>query len=183
MKITTNDINKMFAYLLTMGCKAPLAWATIDSKTIAPLWLEILGDLEIEELEHATREYLRSKDAVWFPSAGQLLALIPSRALAAIDDSDQVWGATISNVARLGRYQKPEQFHEDPEENYKIAAGVSACGGWQALCNMEQSEAMAHRASFRAAYRAAKLRAKITNGRPALANSPELKALINKVKK
>jgi len=180
MKITLNDVNKMMAYLLTMGCKAPTAWAHIDKESIAPLWLDVLGDITAEDLQHATREYLRGPDATWFPSPGGILALIPSEAMASIDTSDETWGETVENVARLGRYQKPEVFHEDPEENYKIAAGISACGGWKALCNMEQSEVMAQRASFRAAYKSAKLKAKLVRQQPSLANSSPLKALVDR---
>ena len=179
--ITLSDVNKMMAYLLTMGCKAPAGWAHVDKASIAPLWLDVLGDITPEDLQHATREYLRGPDATWFPSPGGLLALIPSEAMASIDTSDETWGDTVANVARLGSYQQPSVFHEDPEENYKIAAGISACGGWKALCAMEQSQVMAQRASFRAAYKSAKLRAKLVKHQPSLANSSPLKALVDRI--
>lgn len=52
----------------------------------------------------------------------------------------------------------------DSARNEALLAGVRACGGWKALGSAEEHDLVAHRASFRATYRAHRQRAQLTEG-------------------
>lgn len=52
----------------------------------------------------------------------------------------------------------------DPQRNEALLLGIRAMGGWRTLALSEDHDLVAHRASFRATYRAHRQRAQITEG-------------------
>mgnify|MGYP003628197062 CR=1 FL=1 len=166
--LSKQAVRTMFATLLMAGCRPPETWATMDREAAVTLWHTLLSDLTDDILTQAVIGYMRSPDAKWWPTAGALLALTPEKQLEQIDDSDEAWSATIGMIRRYGRGRRPPKYHNDGSKHARIKAGIGACGGWVALCNAQESTIIAHRASFRAAYRSCKVRAVINKEQRAI---------------
>ena len=176
-------IRTMFATLLMAGCRPPETWATLDREHAVSLWQTLLGDTNSDQLTKAVLAYLRTPEAKWWPTAGALLTLLPERQLEDIDDSDEAWSQTLRMIRRYGRVNKPEQYHDNPVKHARIKAGIGACGGWSALCLANTDSLMTHRASFRAAYRSAKLRYTKTQEIKAIENIFPMHKLIGEIGK
>lgn len=122
-------------------------------------WAVILHDIEDAQLDDAVTAWLRSPNPFW-PTPGQLLALVPERRLAAIDDSDAAWGEALRIVQGWGahRLYDPETWEQarpkDAAKAEALLAGVQALGGWKELGRSTAEEHVSMRAAFRSAYRA-----------------------------
>ena len=131
----------------------------------------ILADVEPADLQAAVLAHLRQPEP-WWPRAGQLLALVPARREAAVDEADEAWGKVLT-IARVGGRDAglPSNRHRwslnsapwgDPERVTAMWAGIDAAGGWDVICRTEDETTMAaHRAAFRSAYRSSRQRGAI----------------------
>ncbi len=66
--------------------------------------------------------------------------------------------------ARRARALSSRLPRRDEARTEALLAGVRACGGWRALGSCEEEAIVAHRASFRAAYRGKRARRALTEG-------------------
>lgn len=146
-----------FAGLLSERKGAPKLGLVSDRKKLARLWLSMTADVTDEDLQCAIASYLRDpKVCQWYPQPGTLLAHLPGRRDAQIDNADELWGVVLSAVRHAGSYWKPEWKGPDAEA---IQAGVDALGGWQHLCQNLKVDDVANRAAFRSVVRSVKQRA------------------------
>lgn len=137
------------------------------------LWAGLLADVSEDDLVAAVGAYLRSPDARFMPTPGQLLDLVPGRRT--FDDADATWGQLLAHASRHGRanppFPAPELRELDPatykgdrrlwafdaddlDRDASIHVALSAVGGWRSLCLLVEDQVTAARASFRSAYRA-----------------------------
>lgn len=130
-----------------------------ELRDLAAAWAELLHDVTDAELHDAVTAHLRSPTP-WWPTPGQLLALVPSRRMEALDDADTAWGEALRLVSAWGgrRLEDPATWERArPSDERRAAAmleGVKALGGWVVLGMSTADEHTAMRASFRTAYRA-----------------------------
>ena len=129
------------------------------ARRVAEVYARALCDLSREQLEDATITVIRSSSPFW-PTPGQLLAAVPERRAAAVDDSDAAWGEALRIVQGWGahRLYDPDTWEKarpaDAAKAEALLAGVQAIGGWKELGRSTAEEHIAMRASFRSAYRA-----------------------------
>jgi len=163
--LTDRDVKDLFKMLDVGGCKPPDTFGVPGNLVVAiDVWRCALADLDAEGLKKACLCFLRSADARYWPTPGQLLSFVPSRQMAAIDDSDAAWGLMLSHVRRAGWPRPPKawdsqdkgwRLSKDEQQCRAMESGMQAVGGWLTLCALEgEASIAAGRASFRAAYRA-----------------------------
>jgi hypothetical protein len=193
------SIAELFARMEGRGYLQPEPWRTGTEaerrRAVAlaiDVWAEDLADVTDDDLDALGRAYARSGER-WWPTPGQLLALGRRTATAsdAMATPDAAWGHVLAGMGtRWGYYRWPwsgegeptagrQPLHDDPVIDAALWAGVSAVGGWVAMCHGDPDNA-ANRAAFRAAYAAERTRLLEAAGspldRPAIgaANRPAL---------
>lgn len=143
------------AALATAGCPAPPAHLQEGGMEAAvKLYQALLPDLDDQAFEEAVFAYLRGGSAFW-PTPGQLLQVAPGRRVKTISDAGEAWGELLRMASDHGRQDPPGErwsLSDDPDRNRRLASGLQAVGGWQALCNSHTRDHTAHRAAFRGAY-------------------------------
>lgn len=129
-------------------------------KHVAATWSEALKDIEDSELSEATLALVLEDEERWWPTIATVRGKVPRiaqrRAINNVDTADQAWGDLVELVKSKGSYRPPfgpGDLASDPQRAKAMWRGLSAIGGWSTLCRMNESEHMAARASFRAAYR------------------------------
>lgn len=99
-------ITLVFATLEAGGVRPPASYREEDGFAFAvDLWSGVLGDLEPQELLTAAAAFLRTPDARFWPTPGQLLELVPGRKQ--FDDADGTWGEVLEAIRRRGRDWPP----------------------------------------------------------------------------
>jgi hypothetical protein len=158
------DVMAIFVMLESGGLRPPEVWQKPENRRIAvEVWQGALGDIGPQQLRVAAVAYLRTPSPFW-PTPGQLLALIPGRPEANLDDSDEAWGIVMEGISKHGWSSPPTpmgnpigdgkwRYCEEEARCKAIEAGVQAAGGWRALCLGQEDQMAPARASFRAAYR------------------------------
>ena len=136
----------MMGYL-TERKGAPNLQASGARTKLATVWHALLVDVTDEQLSAALASYLRDPEGQWYPQPGLILAHVPGRKAASIDNSDELWGSVMMAIRSIGYYGSPQWTGPDAEA---IQAGIQALGGWQHLCStLTEDQVPAHRASFR----------------------------------
>lgn len=150
-----SEIVPIWMFLELSGLKAPDILKSKESREAAiDAWTACLPDVDATDLKRAAIAYIRAGERFW-PTPGQLLQHLPEKAATKVDDSDRAWGWLLRCVSSRGGYAgAPTSYSHLQDKDRAIRAGVQACGGWQALCQAGPGDNTAHRASFRAAYRA-----------------------------
>ena len=123
------------------------------------VWVVVLDDVGGEELVTAARSYLRQPASFYWPTPGQLLALVP-RHQAELIDSNGRWGEVLALVRKHGSYTPPRKPGSDVGSGEWTVdegtwRGIQACGGWRELCMVTRDTMAAQRAAFRSAYEVA----------------------------
>lgn len=104
--MTDQTIELVFATLEAGGVRMPSSYHEDAGWTFAvQLWAGVLGDLEAQDLLSAAAVFLRSRDARFWPTPGQLLELVPGRRQ--LDDADGTWGEILEGLRRYGRATPP----------------------------------------------------------------------------
>ncbi len=127
--------------------------------------MDLFEDLTDDDLAAATRAYLRSPKAGWWPAPGEVLALVPRRQAAAIEDADEVWGE-VRDASSRGA-ETADAMGWSPATR----AAVRAVGGWDRIGYTPYDQHVALRASFRAAYRSACARGVLEADHPQLTDA------------
>jgi hypothetical protein len=151
--LTMDNVKTAFRALEVGGYRPPDIYQEPGAfKEACNLWTLLLPDMTSEDLMLAVASYIRS-GAEWWPKPGQILALVPARRIAALDDADAAWGELVYLAGRHGSYSppSPDGWHLS---SAAMEAGLRACGGWAAVCISTAQDHVSMRASFRAAYRA-----------------------------
>lgn len=143
------------AALITAGCPSPSAHLQDGGMEAAvALYQALLPDLDDQAFEQAVFGYLRAGSAFW-PTPGQLLHFAPGTRVKEISDAGEAWGELLALASDHGRTDPPGErwrLAEDTDKERRMASGLLAVGGWQALCNSDTRDHTAHRAAFRTAY-------------------------------
>lgn len=144
----------------------PRPWAGPDVDGALATWAMLLADVTDDRLLTLTFAWVRSPDARFgrWPIPGQLLA-----ALGGSDEAvaDEAWGIALGVIRRYGgSYTTPDHAKvldacgNNFETAKAIEAGVAACGGWRLLARTDEGDLGGAGFSFRAAFTAARGRAK-----------------------
>jgi hypothetical protein len=125
-------------------------------RIVAEVWSRVLAPLSDGQLEACVVAWVAQPGDVgrWWPTPGGLLALEPSRRLAAVDDSGEAWGRVLRLAERgqlFPRYGGPQAVLTPAEQ-----AGVDACGGRDAVASSGYDEHGWMQSSFRRAYQGAR---------------------------
>lgn len=105
---------------------------------------EMIIDLDFDETTAAIRRL--ASTLKFFPSISEIRAEVAARSCAHLPLPEVAWGEVSRAIGAVGRNRKPEW--SCPE----IADAVEGTGGWQLICNDENT--MSTRARFVDAYRA-----------------------------
>ena len=111
--MTTNrkTIAVVFATLEAGGVRKPASYSSDMGWSFAlDLWSGLLSDVPADDLITATAGFLRSKDARFWPTPGQLLEHVPGRR--SFDDGDATWGEVYGLACSKGRANPPVPARE-----------------------------------------------------------------------
>ena len=146
-----------------------------DLPELAADWMAILSDVSDDGLSAAVVAWLRGACPFW-PTPGQLLALVPVRQLAALDDAAEAW-AHVKGWIRCNGYREPIAGQLDPVDARRDAAmlaGLRALGG-AAVWGQMATEAEPFTAKrFEGEYREGRTRAAVVAEHPALLGAARL---------
>lgn len=96
----------VFATLEAGGVRQPPSFGSEVGWNFAlDLWAGILSDTSAEDLVAATTSFLRSPEARFWPTPGQLLEHVPGRR--SFEDADATWGEVLTAAGRKGRANPP----------------------------------------------------------------------------
>ena len=110
---------------------------------LAADWTKLLAGGVDADLDAAVVAHLRAPSPFW-PTPGQLLALVPSRQIAAADDAEDAWSATLLAMSKAGgsmqtesgRWWYPEPTAipgvTDEAGAREILRGLGGRNGWMA---------------------------------------------------
>ena len=154
--MTIDDITVGFEVLRAAGVRLQGFKSDDDVIKTMKTWVLVLPDVTPEEFVQACVMYLRQPKSCFWPTPGQLLALIPRYQ---VDDADGRWGELLFLVRKHGHYNGPKRPGcGDPDEpthwtiDEETWRGVQACGGWRELCMTTSATMASQRAAFRSAY-------------------------------
>jgi len=158
--MTVDDIGIVFGILRGGGAKMP--YKTDDELLEAMrVWAQLLGGVDPRSLAEAAVQYMLTEKSHFWPSTGELYALLPTAPDAI--DADGRWGEIMQKVQRYGSYSPPKRpgtaLEPDNPEDWTVDEptwrGISACGGWRTLCSTPHNSMAPQRAAFRSAYTSA----------------------------
>lgn len=150
-----NAVKLAFAALEAAGLRPPDALGTeIGWRAAVGLWERALRDLDDRALEAAVDAYVSQPDARWWPSPGQLLALVTVDGPSGHDAFGRLLECVRQHAGRAEPLEpgapEPWSLHPSREEAQARWEGIEAAGGWRVLASAtDRSE---HRARFVAAY-------------------------------
>ena len=75
---SSTGISKAFGLLQAAGIPKPKAWDAMDPKGILKVWRSMFSNVSDEDVIRAAEAYASSGEK-WWPTAGQLRALVPRR--------------------------------------------------------------------------------------------------------
>lgn len=137
-------------------------------RLVVEVWAKVLAPIDDSQLEAAVLAWVaQPSDAGRFwPTPGNLLALEPSRQLAAVDDSAEAW----AHVVELARHGKLYSRYGGTLASLSpaVEAGVEACGGREAIATSPYDAHVWMQAAFRRAYTSAKATGAIREQHPQL---------------
>lgn len=125
----------------------------------ADLWAAAMADVSPADLEAAVLSRLR-QPSPWWPTIGEILALIPARALAAIDDSDTIFEACVTWL-RHHAFRTPavgELDAADEGRDTAMRGALDAVGGVMAIRMMTTTDRPHVGKRYQDAYRAIRRR-------------------------
>jgi hypothetical protein len=134
--MTIPEMIEVLTLLESAGIKPP--WDAKEAgpakAAMAKTYAALLGDVSSAEVQTAAMGYARAPVPFW-PSVGQLLAALPSRQLAAIDDSEEAWVETKTwcdrNAYRTPQAGELDRDHEDRDAAMRLALqAVGGAKGW-----------------------------------------------------
>lgn len=133
------DLTKILAVLA-----AAYPHANITQQT-AEVWLEMLGDLPLDQLKAATTKLMATSK--FCPSIAEVRAAALSvRSDLTEKTGEEAWGLVLDGISSWGGYRAP-QFN-DP----LIERAVQCTARWPDLCSAQMDDMPSHRARFIAAY-------------------------------
>jgi hypothetical protein len=148
-------------------------------RLVVEVWAKVLEPLTDAQLESCVVAWVaQPTDAGrWWPTPGNLLAIEPTRQLAAIDDSAEAWGRILKHAAGglFGRYSSQRLTLTHAEQ-----AGVDACGGGNAIGESTYDQHSWMQAQFRRAYQSAKQTGEVLQRHPQLTDG-EARGLLTQV--
>jgi hypothetical protein len=151
--MATNDGIALFlttlaaAGLLTEKRGGPRFQTPEQRAAVTRMWFEMVGEVSDDDLMYALKSYLRDPAVCqWYPQPGTILAHVPGRKEAELDDADELWGIVLRAVRDIGSYGTPTWPEAQAE---RIEAGLQACGGFRSVCMQTTDEHVATRAAFR----------------------------------
>lgn len=158
--MTVDDIGVVFRIMSNGGSKMPYK---NDDQLLEAMrvWAQLLAGVDPQSLGEAAVQYMLTEKSHYWPSTGELYALLPTAPEAI--DADGRWGEVMQMVQRYGSYSPPRSpgsvtSPHDPEDwtvDEPTWRGISACGGWRTLCSTPHNSMAPQRAAFRSAYSSA----------------------------
>ena len=150
----------LFKTLLSMGLRIP-AHLSSDKDAAIRGYLMVLGELSPDDLAGALTAYVRSGSDFW-PSAPKLRSLVPSVAVANIDNSEEAWsifwgmicGSPGSASLARSAAQGLPWVAGDADMDRRMKHAAQALGGPRRAGSLLEKDVGMHRASFRRAYQA-----------------------------
>jgi hypothetical protein len=158
--MTVDEIGVVFGILRGGGSKMPYK---NDDQLLEAMrvWAQLLAGVDPGSLAEAAVQYMLTGKSHFWPSTGELYALLPTAPEAI--DADGRWGEVMELVSRYGHYTPPKSpgATTDPDnpDDWTVDEptwrGISACGGWRTLCATPRDSMAPQRAAFRSAYSSA----------------------------
>ena len=160
MSLIIDDIATLFDLLEAMGLRVPPLIAN-KPQAAADAYMLALDGLNPDDLSAAVAAFVRTGSDFW-PSAPKLRSLVPSVAVANIDNSEEAWsifwgmicGSPGSASLARSAAQGLPWVAGDADMDRRMKHAAQALGGPRKAGALLERDMGMHRASFRRAYQA-----------------------------